>query len=163
MGVHIFSKKHQQMTALHLDRENIFKPRLYINKVKVVRVSELEPSVKSEIQKKYPHLNYVSLADSGHLHGTQYTKDMILPAGVCGGLPEFHKILTILIETEKVTLICKRLSSWYHEHFQSYELVEPRYAKIILLDPDMVADYHPLASYTVGGKLLVITRTFILH
>lgn len=55
------STKHQQMMAYHLDSGNLFKPKLYVENVKVVRVSELDPSLKCEIQKKYPHQDSVSL------------------------------------------------------------------------------------------------------
>ncbi len=102
---------------------------MYIENVKVARVSELDPSLKCEIQKKHPHLNSVSLSKTVHLHGTQYVASMILSAGQCSGLPEFHKIVTILANAEEVTFICKRLSSWYIEHFRSYELVEYHCAK----------------------------------
>lgn len=157
------STKHQQMMAYHLDCGILFKPRLYVENVKVVRLSGLDPPLKREIQKKYPHLDSVSLSNTIHLDGTQYAAGMILSAGQCSGLPEFHKIATILIDSEKVAFICKRLSSWYIEHFRSYELVEHTYADFLLLDPDVLIDYHPLAAYTVGGKLMVTPRAFILH
>lgn len=157
------SSKHQQMIAYHLDNQSLFKQKLYIEKVKVVKVSELDKPLQCEIQKKYPHLGSVSLSKSIHLHGTQYVQDMILAAGQCSGLPEFHKIVTILIHADKVTFFCKRLSSWYTEHFRSYELVESHIAEIVALDPDVLTDYHPLAAYTIGGKVMVTQKTFLLH
>lgn len=157
------SSKHQQMLAYHLDRRNLFKAKLYVEKVKVVRVSELNTSLKCEIEKKYPHLHSMSLSKTIHLHGTQYAEGMILSSGQCSGLPEFHKIVIILVNAEEVTFICKRLSSWYIEHFRSYELVEHHCSEIVALDPDALTDYHPLEAYKVGGKLMVTTRTFILN
>ena len=56
------SAKHQQMMAYHLDSGNLFKPKLYVENVKVVRVSELDPSLQCQIQKKYPHQDTVSLS-----------------------------------------------------------------------------------------------------
>lgn len=56
------STKHQQMMAYHLDCGILFKPRLYVENVKVVRLSGLDPPLKREIQKKYPHLDSVSLS-----------------------------------------------------------------------------------------------------
>ena len=53
--------------------------------------------------------------------------------------------------------ICKILSSWY------IEFVEPHCAEIVALDPDVLTDYRPLTAYKVGGKLMVTTRSFILH
>lgn len=157
------SSKHQQMMALHLDRQKVFAPRLYVECVKVVRVSELETSFQCEIQKKYPHLDSVSLSKSVHLHGTRYAEGMIVSAGQCSGLPEFHKIVALLVVAEQVTLICKRLTSWYIDHFRSYELVEGHCVELILLEQELLADYHPLAAYAVAGKLMVTTRTFILQ
>ena len=157
------STKHQQMIAYHLDSGILFKPKLYVENVKVVRVSELDPSLKYEIQKKYPHLDSVSLSKTVHLDGTQYAAGMILSSGQCSGLPEFHKIANILVNAEEVAFICKKLSSWYMEHYRSYELVENTCADLLVLDPDVLTDYHPLAAYTVGGKLMVTPRTFLLH
>ncbi|KAL3999898.1 somatostatin receptor 2 [Sarotherodon galilaeus] len=157
------SLKHQQMMAYHLDSGNLLKPKLYVDNVKVVRVSELDTSLKCEIQKKYPHLDSVSLSKTVHLFGTQYVAGMILSAGQCSGLPEFHKIVTILVNAEEVTFICKRLSSWYIEHFRSYEVVEHTCADLLVLDPDVLTDYHPLTAYTVGGKLMVTPRTYLLY
>lgn len=97
------------MMAYHLDCGILFKPRLYVENVKVVRLSGLDPPLKREIQKKYPHLDSVSLSNTIHLDGVA---GMILPAGQCSGLPEFHEIATIHIESEKVAFICKRLSSF---------------------------------------------------
>lgn len=74
-----------------------------------------------------------------------------------------EKIATILVNAEEVAFICQRLSSWYVEHFRSYELVEHTCADPLVPDPDVLTDYHPLAAHTVGGKLMVTPRTFILH
>lgn len=38
--------------SAYLDSGNLFKPKLYVENVKVVRLSELDPSLKCEIQKK---------------------------------------------------------------------------------------------------------------
>ena len=57
---------------------------------------------------------------------------MILLAGQCSGLP-FHKIVTVLVNSQDVTLISKILSSWYIEHLRSYELVEPHCAEIVVI------------------------------
>lgn len=57
--------------AYHLDSGILFKQKLYVENVEGVRVSELDPSLKYEIQ-KYPHLNSVSLSKTIHLDGTQY-------------------------------------------------------------------------------------------
>lgn len=51
-GLLTLSSKHQQMKAYYLDSGNLFKPKLYVENVKVVRVSELDPSLRCEIQKK---------------------------------------------------------------------------------------------------------------
>ena len=129
--------------------------------MKVIRVSKLDPLLKCTIQNKYPHLDSVSLSKHFPLHGTQRAEGMTSPAGQCSGLLEFHDIVTGLVNSNDVILICKILSSWYIEHLRSYEFVEPHCAEIVALDPDVPTDYRP--AYKVYGKLMVTTRSFILH
>lgn len=108
---------------------------------------------------KYPHQDSVSLSKMIHLHGAHYKEGMILSAGQHSGLPEFPEIVTILVNVEEVTFICKRLSSWYIEHLRFYKLAECAHAELLILDLDLLTDYHPLAEYPVVGKLMV----FLLH
>lgn len=88
---------------------------------------------------------------------------MILPSRNCSGLPEFYKIVTIVVDPEKVPFVSKKLTSWYLEHYRSFELVESIYADIEIFDPPALNDHHPLVAYTVGGKVLVTPKVCLLH
>lgn len=100
--------KNVQMMAYHLDSGFLFKQKLYVENVKVARLTQLDPALRHGIQKKYPHLDIVSLSEVIQLDGTKYAAGMIVPAGQCSGLPDFHKIETIVNDAEKVAFICKR-------------------------------------------------------
>lgn len=156
------SSKHQQMIAYHLDGQNLFKPRLYVGNVDVVRTSSLDERLMAAIKREYPHHDTVSLAKDIHLYGTHYVKDMIISAGHCSGLPDFYRILVIVVNPDKVSFVARKISSWFLEHYRSYELVDNSCSDIEILDPEALNDYHPLASYTVGGKVLVTPRTCLL-
>lgn len=83
-----------------------------------------------------------------------------MSAGECSGLPEFFRILHILLDKSwKVYFVTARLSSWYMEHYRSYQLIENCYSDLEILDPETLNDYHPLAAYQVARTLMVTPRT----
>ena len=88
---------------------------------------------------------------------------MIISAGNCSGLPDFYRIMRIVVNLDKVSFVCRKLSSWFMEHYRSYEIVESSYADIEILDPEALNNYHPLTAYTVGGRVLVTPKTCLLH
>lgn len=157
------SSKHQQMMAYHLDGQNLFKPKLYIGNVDTVKVASLEEKLMAAIKKRYPNQETVSLAKDVCFYGTQYVKGMVISAGQCSGLPDFYKIQNILVNLTDVSFVTTKLSSWFLEHYRSYQLLESSYAEIEILDPETLNDYHPLAAYQVAGKLMVTPRTCLLH
>lgn len=97
------------MMAYFLDGQNLFKPKLCIGNVDTVKISSLEVQLRTVIEKKYPGQDTVSLAKDIHLYGTQYVKGMTVSAGQCSGLPEFYKILNILVNYEKVSFVTTKL------------------------------------------------------
>ena len=157
------SSKHQQMMAYHFDGPNLFKPRLYIGNIDTVRTTSLDELLRTAIKRKYPHQDTISLAKDIHFYGTHYVKGMIISAGQCSGLPDFYRILGIVVNLDQVPFVSRKLSSWFLEHYRSYEVVENGYGDIEILDPEVLNDYHPLAAYTVQGKLLVTPRTCLLY
>lgn len=92
-----------------------------------------------------------------------YVDGMILSSGYCSGLPEFQKIVNILVNPEKVAFVAKKLTSCYLEHLRSFELVESIYADIEIFNPQALNNHHPLVAYTVGGKVLVTPKVCLLH
>jgi len=155
--------KHQQMVAYYHDGDDLFKQSLYVEKVKVFRISSFEAPLKSAIERKYPDASTVSLSTDIHLHGVRYMAGMIISAGQCSGLPEFYKILNCVVAPNEVSFLCKKLSAWYLEHFRSFEIQESHFDDVYVLDLDMLNDFHPLAAYKVGTKVLVTPRVFLLH
>lgn len=148
------------MMAYHLDGQKLSKPKLYIGNVDMVQTSSLDETLRTAIKRKYPHQDTVSLAKDIHLYDTQYVKGMIISAGHCSGLPDFYRILSIVVNLDNVSFISRKLSSWFMEH---YELVESIYTDVEIMVPEALNDYHPLTAYTVGGKVLVTPKTCLLH
>lgn len=124
------SLKHQQMMACQFDSQSLFKPMIHVEKVTDIKISSLVADLRTVIKRTYPHLETVSLSKDIYFHGTRYVEGMILSSGHCSGLPEFYKIMTIVVNPEKVAFVGKKLTSWYLEHFRSFELVESIYMDI---------------------------------
>lgn len=156
------SVKHQQMMAYYIDGQCLFKPKLHVGNIDRVNIHCLEKKLQTLIKKRGSHQETVSFARCVNLHGTLYAKDMIVSAGELSGLPEFYRILNIYVESEKVLFVAGKFSSWYLEHYRSYQL-DNSYTDLELLDPEHLNDYHPLTAYQVAGKLMVTPITCLLH
>lgn len=159
----MLATKHQQMIAYYLDGQSVFKPQRYVEGVKVVAIASLDATKRSAVSLKYPHQESVSLSSDVHLHGVRYVEGMVISARHCSGLPEFFKILDIVVETDKVTFVSRKMASWYVEHYRSYELFESCYAEVDILDFEALNDHQPLPIYSVGGKVFVTLRTSLLN
>lgn len=116
--------KHQQMFAHFLEGHTLFKPQLHVESLKVVETGCLDTALRAAVTKKYPQQKTVSLSSDIRLQGVRYVKDMIISAGQCSGLPEFYRIVSIMVVDNSVSFIADKLSSWYLEHYRSFELVE---------------------------------------
>ncbi len=82
-----------------------------------------------------------------YVHGINFSKGMILSSCQCSGLPDFFRILCVVVNANNVAFLCKRLSSWYIEHYRCYEISETS-AIEILVQADL-NDPHSLTSYTI--------------
>lgn len=154
--------KHQLTMAYYFDGPS-FSPPLHVEKLKVVKINTLNAVIKSEVQKKktFPHNDMVSLASSVNFQGIHYKGGMVLSAGECSGLPEFHKIMHILVDCSKVFFLCQKLSAWYIEQYRCFEIVER--TAFTVLEPEDLNDHYPLTAYMVGGKMLLVLKRFLLH
>ncbi len=76
----------------------------------------------------------MSLESDVHLHGIHFIEGMILSSGQCSGLPDFFRILCVLVNANKVAFLCKRLSSWYIEHYRCYTFSETSAIEILVQD-----------------------------
>lgn len=156
------SSKHQQMMAYLLDGHSLFKPSLHVDNIDTVDICFLNENLQKCLKLKYPQVKAVSFAKCVYLYGTQYVKGMIISSGQLSGLPEFYKILNILVDSGKVSFVATKLSSWFMEHYRSYRL-DSSYKDLEILDPEDLNDYHPLAEYCVDGQLMVTPVTCLLH
>lgn len=105
--LHTLATKHQQMSAFYLEGHSLFKPQLYVENVKVVEISSLDTTLRVAVTKKCPHKKTVSLCSDVRLQGVRYFRDMIISAGQCSGLPEFFRIVSIMIDENNVSFISK--------------------------------------------------------
>lgn len=157
------ASKHQLMMAHYLSSPSLFLPSLSVQNIKTVSQCSLDIPQRNAVKKKYPHLEMLSLASDVHLHGTLFSEGMILSAGQCSGLPEFFKLVTVLVNYSgnKVSFLCRKLSSWYIEHLRCYEVSET--TDIEILEPEDLNDHYPLTSYAVQGKAIISLKKFLLH
>lgn len=141
--------------AYHLDGQNLF------NKVVAVPVESLDIAQKSAVLRKLPHIDTVSVARKLERFGTEYAQGMIVTAGHCFGQPDFVKILSIIVNGDKVLFLSKELMAWYFEHYRSFQLEDCSYGEVIVLDVDDLNHYYPLVAYSIGGKLWVTLKTHL--
>lgn len=137
------------MFAFFLEGHSLFKPQLYVESLKVVETGSLYTKLRAAVTKKYPQQKTVSLSSDVRLQGVRYVKDMIISAGQCSGLPEFYRIVSIMVVDNSVSFISDKLSSWYLEHYRFFELVESIRPEIEILDPESLNDLGPLQAYKV--------------
>ena len=147
--------------AYFLDGHGLFKPKLHIGSMDNVKISSLDEKIGTVIQKKYPSQDSVSFAEDVNLYGTQYVNGMILSACQCSDLPEVFEILNILVDFEKVYFVTAKLSSWFLEHYRSYQLIDSCFMDTEILESEALNDYHPLTAYQ--GQLMVTRKVCLLH
>lgn len=157
------SSKHQEMMACHFDSQSLFKPMLHVEKITNIRPSAFDFPLRMVINRHYPHIETLPLSKDIHLYGTRYTEGMILSAGHNSGLPIFYTIVNIVITTDKVAFVCKKLSSWYLEHFRSFEVVEDIYTEPQIFALEDLNHHLPLVAYTVAEKNLVTPKVCLIH
>lgn len=134
--------KHQQLMAYHLDGQSLFKSD-NIEKVKTVQLSSLDSSSRNAVLTKFPNADTVNIACKVQLFGTEYAQNMILMAGQSFGQPDFFKILSIVICSDRVSFLSKKLTAWYFEHYRSFKIEDSDYAELIVLDADELSHYYP--------------------
>uniref|UniRef100_A0A1A7ZZ25 Uncharacterized protein n=1 Tax=Nothobranchius furzeri TaxID=105023 RepID=A0A1A7ZZ25_NOTFU len=150
------------MLAYFLDMPSLFKPPVEAVNVSVVSPDILDYTVRKAIKSKYKDILSVSLASSASLHGTKYTEGMFVSLGTTSGLPDFGKILKVLIVADKASFIIEPFSAWFLEHLRCYELTKNPTADLIVAEPEELNNYCPLSPYFLQGRLLVSPKGFLL-
>lgn len=80
-------------------------------------------------------------------------KGMIISAGQCSGLPEFNKLLNIVINFENVFFVTTKFSSWLMEHYRSDKVVDTHCLDVEILDLEDLNDYQPQTVYCFVYKM----------
>lgn len=153
------ARKHQSMIAYHIHDDNSQRPAFLVCRMTQVPVEMLKDSIKESLTKKFPEAAFVSLTSKVTILGRDYNVGMLLPFGSTGGLPDFGKIIQIVIVHESPIFVIKLLRGWYHEHLRSFK-VEPTGAIEILLHSEM-KDSYPLAAYNTADGQMVSLKHFI--
>lgn len=143
------SRHHQLFLAYQLEMPTVFKPDLEVVNVTNVSPDILDFSIKTAIQRKYNTVKSVGLTSSASLHGTKYTEGMVVSFGQTCGLPDFGKIVKVLIVAQKVSFIIQHFTAWYEEHLRCFELCMSMTSEISIIDPQDLNDYSPLSLYTI--------------
>ena len=152
--------KHQHMMAHYFQSPSLLKSELVVTNVSTVPLDVVKDNFKQAVKQKYPNLTVVHLAKTASYYGTKYSVGMILAVGSTGGLPDFAEIVQLLILHGEVDFLVKKLSSWYIEHYRSYQLDSPT-NEVFIIKHSELEDYYPLSSYMVEGKCMVTLKRFI--
>ena len=87
---------------------------------------------------------------------------MVVSFGHTCGLPDFAKIVKILVVSQKVSFIVKCFTAWFIDHLRCYELCRNETLNISIVDPQELNDYTPLSLYTIQGQHYVSAKAFLL-
>lgn len=150
------SLRHELMVAYYLDMPSLSKPTVELKGVSNVSLDILASSVKQVIERKFGSL-------TAYMHGTRYTKGMFLSVGSTSGLPDFCKILHVLLVCNNLFFVVEPFTGWYLEHLRSYEVCKRDPAQLMVVEPQDLNHYTPLSAYMVRGHLLITPKVFLVH
>lgn len=153
------AKKHQLMVSYHMLTSDAEKSPLEVSKVSKVPIDVLNSDVLNTLTQKYPEITAVNLSHSVTINGITYKKGMIVVHGSCGGLPEFSEIIQLCILHDGLSLIVRKLCSWYREHYRAFEL-HPT-SELGFLHVKELSDQYPLADYKTGSARMVTLKRFV--
>lgn len=159
---HTFAVRHQKMMAFHLQSSTFFKPALEAEKLTSVMVTSFPQNIQSSLRQRNSNQTTVMVASSASVHGVKYCADMIVSVGSSSCLPEFQKITHIVINNSEILLVCRQLTSWYHEHLRAYELCTSGSGSLTVTQLSELNDVFPLSSYRVKGNVYVTLKRYIL-
>lgn len=150
--------RHQHMVAYHLSAPSFYKPHQQTSSVCSVLVSVLPEIARQHIEQKTDsNMIYSTLRII--IDGTNYDVGMFVSVGQEGGLSQLSKTEQILLVNNDVTFLCRDHKSYYVEHLRSYELSPGNMAVHSISE---LNDSSPLYGYSVGTKLVLTPKRFIL-
>lgn len=157
------ANQHQFTLAYLLDMPSVFKPNLEVGHLAVLPIESLDQRLKVAIQTKHLGIDSVCLATKVFIDGIEFTEGMFISNGHTGCLPDFSKIVKILVIFNKAEFIVQPYSAWYLEHLRCYELIKNPASELQLVETQEMNGHHPLSGYTVGRRLCVVPKTFLLQ
>lgn len=151
--------KHQLMIghSMHLSSH---KNSLEILQVSQVPIDVMKEEVAVSLRQKYPDIAVVNLAQNVSADGINYRSGMIIVHGFVGGLPDFAEIVQMCVLKDRLHFIVKKLSSWYREHYRSFEL-DPSSSNVSVIELSQLVDRYPLCCYKVDSLRMVTLKRFI--
>lgn len=112
------------------------------------------------LSQKYPDLTVVNLTHNVYVDGINFKSSMIIVHGFVGGLPDFAEIVQMCVLRDGLGFIVNKLSSWYREHYRSFEL-DPSPRDVSVIELDQLVDCYPLCDYKVGTLRMVTLKRYI--
>lgn len=107
------AQRHQLTLSYHLDMPTLFKPDLEVEHISVLSTECLDLPFKLADKSKYASLASISVASSASICGTRYSEGMFLSVGYTSGLPDFARIVKILVVMNKAAFLIEPYSAWY--------------------------------------------------
>lgn len=161
--LHNLATRHQLMLAYYLEMPSVFKPSIKTGRVSVVSVGILDAAIRETIWNKFKGLDSLSLTSTAYLNGTKYSKGMVLSVGHTSVLPDFGRVLQICLVDGRILFIIELFTAGFLGLLRCYQLTKRDPAVTVVVDPDQLNDYIPLATNLVDGKLLITPRTFMIQ
>lgn len=107
------------MIGYHMHTRSYERSAFDVTHVSTIPVDVMKEDIALHLSQKYPDLTTVTLGQSVSSSGIEYRNGMIIVHGSVGGLPEFAEVLQMCILENTVIFICRKLASWYREHYRA--------------------------------------------
>ena len=120
------------------------KSYLDVCQISKVPIDVLYEDVVKTVTQRYPDITTVDLAHSVTVNSIKYKTGMVVVHGSCGSLPEFAEIMQLCLIRDTLSLIIRKLFSWYREHNRAFELQPMRELAVVELKE--LVDQYPLAK-----------------
>ena len=157
------SLRHQLMVAYYLAAPNLFKPTVEVKQASNVSVDVLASPLKEEIKSKFQTVSSITVASVGIIHGTTYKAEMFVSFGSTHGLPDFCKIVHVLLVCNKPFFVLEPFTASFLDHMRCYQVHRKDPVQLTIAAPDELNHYCPLAAYTVQERLLISPKAFLVH
>lgn len=149
--------------AYYLHASSFPKPPLEVTDVSPVPLDVLNENIAQALKLKYVHIEVACLSKNVTYNSLNYKTGMILAHGSLAGLPEFCKIVQMVVVQDRLCFIVRKQKAWYFEHYRSYVLDNSFNAEVSLVEPHELSDVYPLADYCVSGMCLTTLRRYCTY